>query len=676
MSTSTSKTTTTSTYVHDHDHDYDHECDGCLGDRPRRRAGRDRPRGLQRRSVPSSPTTASAAAEPTASATNSPALTRTLERQRRFQDDTAALAARGTRVSFLRLIAFVAAAVGGISAATGGGALGLYLAVGGTLAFVVLLVVHARLLARQRQAELRAAVHHDHVLRMTGRASELAAAHDGVLPGGHPYAIDIDLVGPASLLQRLDTARTQLGTKTLARWLGAPATEGEILARQGAVRELAQMHDFRQELEAAGRLATGNDKLDAAPFLAFTKRGPRVLGTPLVLLIFVAPPALLGLYIASKLGLVPTLVFWTAFAVQGLLALALAKGPLDVFELIAARRGYIEAYASALRCVEEARFEDPLLRQLHQDVHAGGAAPSSYMRRLDRWAGLAEFRHQFPIHFFVNLATFWDLHVLLQLERWNRSVGTELERVFAALGELEALSSMASFLDSDADATFPRIVPVADGYRAEGLSHPLLQASARVPNDVTLGGPGHAVIITGSNMAGKSTLLRAVGLNTALALAGGPVLAKSLTLPVVRLRASMRVDDSLQKGASYFHAELAKLRSVVAGAESQPPLLFLLDELLRGTNARARHLGARAVLTHLLDRGALGLAATHDIALSELSHERVGQVSNVHFTDVMDGDEMIFDYQLRDGVVKTSNALRLLGMAGIAVPDDDRVDAL
>lgn len=626
--------------------------------------------------MPPSPTTASAPADELTAWAYSPALTRTLERERRFQDEAAELGSRSTRVSFLRLVAFLAAVVGGISAATGGGAFGMYLGLGGAVVFVGLLVVHARLLGQQRHAELRAAVHHEHVLRMTGRATELPSAHEGLLPGGHPYAIDIDLVGPASLLQRLDTARTLLGTKTLARWLGAPATEEQILARQGAVRELSQMHDFRQELEAAGRLATGNDKLDAAPFLAFTKRAPGVLGTPLVALIFLAPPALLGLYIASKLGAVPSVVFWGAFALQAVLALMLAKHPIDVFELIAARRGYIEAYASALACVETARFEDPLLRQLHQDVHAGGAAPSSYMRRLDRWAGLAEFRHQFPLHFFINLMTLWDLHVLLQLERWNRSVGTELERVFAALGELEALSSLASFLDSDEDACFPTIVPVSEGFRAVGLAHPLLQPSARVPNDVTLGGAGHALIITGSNMAGKSTLLRAVGLNTALALAGGPVLAKALTLPVVRLRASMRVDDSLQKGASYFHAELAKLRSVVAGAESSPPLLFLLDELLRGTNARARHLGARAVLTHLLDRSALGLAATHDIALSELEHERVGMVRNVHFTDVMDGDEMIFDYRLRDGVVKTSNALRLLGMAGIAVPDDDRVDAL
>jgi DNA mismatch repair ATPase MutS len=172
-------------------------------------------------------------------------------------------------------------------------------------------------------------------------------------------------------------------------------------------------------------------------------------------------------------------------------------------------------------------------------------------------------------------------------------------------------------------------------------------------------------------MAGKSTLLRALGLNVALALAGGPVCAGRMSLPLVRLRASMRIDDSLQRGASYFHAELSRLRMVVAELANEPPVLFLLDELLRGTNARARHQGARAVLLHLLRHGASGVVATHDIALSDLSQELSGRAHNVHFTDVFENGEMRFDYKLHEGVVKTSNALRLLSMAGIEVAVDD-----
>ncbi len=177
--------------------------------------------------------------------------------------------------------------------------------------------------------------------------------------------------------------------------------------------------------------------------------------------------------------------------------------------------------------------------------------------------------------------------------------------------------------------------------------------------------------MTGSNMAGKSTLLRAVGLNLALALAGGPCCARRLAAPLCRLRASMRAEDDLGQGASYFHAELQKLRGVIEGAQESPPVFFLLDELLRGTNAHARHVGARGILLHLLDRNATGLVATHDIALSALETERPSEVLNAHFTDVVQDGEMTFDYRLRPGVVRTSNALRLLRMAGVDVPNDD-----
>ena len=217
----------------------------------------------------------------------------------------------------------------------------------------------------------------------------------------------------------------------------------------------------------------------------------------------------------------------------------------------------------------------------------------------------------------------------------------------------------------------PQIAAPGQPLSAQGLGHPLIAPEARVSNDLGLPGPGSALIVTGSNMAGKSTLLRAVGINTALALAGGPVCATAMSLPPLRLRASMRTDDSLQQGASYFHAELQKLRGVVAELTAEPNVLFLLDELLRGTNARARHVGARAVLMHLLQRGALGLVATHDVALSALEQEQPGRIENVHFTDVVVDGEMRFDYRLRQGVVKTSNALRLLALAGIDVPRDD-----
>jgi DNA mismatch repair ATPase MutS len=288
---------------------------------------------------------------------------------------------------------------------------------------------------------------------------------------------------------------------------------------------------------------------------------------------------------------------------------------------------------------------------------------------------MAQLRTQGPVYLVVNVLTLWDLHCLRGIEGWLTRVGPSTERWFAAIGELEMLCSLATLRHEDPGTTFPEIDENGDaGLSCVGIAHPLLKPDSRVENDLSLPGAGSVAIVTGSNMAGKSTLLRAVGLNTALALAGGPVCARAFRLPIVRLRASMRVEDDLQRGASYFHAELEKLKSIIASLDRSPRVLFLLDELLRGTNARARSQGARAVVEHLIQRGALGLVATHDVALSDLEAEHPGRAHNCHFTDVFEHGEMRFDYRLRPGPVRTSNALRLLAMAGVDVPNaDDRV---
>ena len=601
-----------------------------------------------------------------------PPLSRSLAAQRSFDEEAEGHDRRDAVLGMVRLVAALGVVVGIANAFSGGGELGAPLAIAGGFCFVALGVAMTRIRRRRARAQARSAVHGDRILRMSGRAGDLPPSGSEHVPALHPYAGDLDLAGPASLLQRIDTTKTVAGERTLTRWLLRSAAPEVIEARQAAIQELIRRDELRVSLEAEARMASGEGKLDAAPFLEFTRRENQVAGSPLAILSASLPIVLLALFVAQSLGMLPSSVVYAGAAVVALVALAYGSRAAEAFELIAARRGYLEAYANTLRVTEAADFEDPLLRGLRESVYLDGRAPSEYLGSLDRWAGLAEFRHQGPVHFFVNLVTLWDLNVLAGLERWNLRVGAKLEGAFDALGELEALAALATYAESDPGLTFPSIEGEGGAVHAEGLAHPLLLPDVRVANDVSLGGPGHALIITGSNMAGKSTLLRSLGLNTALALAGGPVVASRFSLPRVRLRASMRVDDSLQRGASYFHAELQRLETVVSDAEAAPPILFLLDELLRGTNARARHLGARAVLAHLLDRGGMGLAATHDIALSELEEEREG-VGNAHFTDVIEAGEMIFDYRLRPGVVKTSNALRLLGMAGIDVPDDDGV---
>ena len=569
-------------------------------------------------------------------------------------------------LTFLAAIALVAAGIGAKDPLQWGG--GLIVLVG----FVAAVIAHARVIGAREGARRRRDIHERHLARLSGKWLDFDSRGDTLLPSSHPYAWDVDLIGRGSLFQRIDVTHTLHGEHTLAGWLGGASEPEAIRARQRAVAELADMVELRQELEAAALAAAEDHKLDGRTFKEFASLPSffeqRGWLTPAI---FALPPLTALAYLLGQLGAVPAASWALPLAVQLWLVMTSGRPTRRAFDLAAARQGVVEAFERMLIVVEQASFESEPLKNIQARLVVGGTAPSAHMARLKAWASAAELRQQFLFYIFVNPLVLWDLHVLRGLEGWNREVGKHTADWFAALGELEALCSLATLAHGDRDAHMPEIVASDRPLEAEGLAHPLLPADGRVANDLSLGGPGSAVIITGSNMAGKSTMLRAVGLNAALALAGGPVCARRMAVPHVRLRASMRVQDSLQEGASYFHAELTKLRSVVDGAEDAPPVLFLLDELLRGTNARARHLGARAVLTHMLERGACGVVATHDVALSELEQERPRQVRNLHFTDVVEEGEMRFDYRLREGVVRTSNALRLLAMAGIDVPADD-----
>lgn len=593
-----------------------------------------------------------------------------------YEAEAANHEAQSNRLAFVSL-ALVAVAVGlAIFGFTAESPLLFVLAAVAFAGFLGCRAFQARVLAKRDLAETRRDIHSRHIARTTHEWQKFENDGASLLPKTHAYAFDIDLVGPGSLFQRIDVTHTARGEATLARWLGGPVTDDVIRARQAAVEELARDIDFRESLEAMAEIVQGDGKLDDHPFLAFTMRKPFFADRKWLLLALPLPIVTVTLLVLAQLDLVNGWLSVIPFAIQVVLGVSLTKRAHEVFDLVSARRGTIEAFYKMLETAEKGKFESEALKAIQTRLAPGGERPSQSMRRLDRWAGFSDLRTQVLLYIPVNFTLLWDLHVLYQLERWNKSVGKSLDDIFEALGELEALSSLATLRALDPSATMPEIAKPDTPLETEAVAHPLIPASDRVANDVSLRGPGSALIVTGSNMAGKSTLLRAIGVNIALALAGGPVIAKRFVAPIVRLRASMRANDDLQRGASYFHAELQKLRTVVEGAENDPPVFFLLDELLRGTNARARHLGGRAVVMHLIARRGTGLVATHDIALSELEAELPDRVANAHFTDVVQGGEMTFDYRLRPGVVRTSNALRLLKMAGIEVEVDDSVSGV
>ena len=574
------------------------------------------------------------------------------------------------RLSLVQLGLFLGAVVLGGSGLFGGSRPLLYAGAAVFLVFLIVRAYQSRVIARRDRATTRRDVHDRHVRRLIGRWREMPSRGQELVAFDHPYASDLDVVGEASLLTRIDVTHTREGLRSIVSWLTHPADEETIAARHAAITELAPAVELRQELEASV-LDTGRDELDAAPFLELATRPGVLEGRPwLKIVAIILPLTTLALVVLGWLGFVPGWAWLGPVAISVAVVRTTDRQAAQVFEALGARRGFVEAFVGLMKTVEGARFEAPLLADLQSRVRTGDKTASAQLRRLETWVSFFELREQGLVHVLLNPILLWDLNCLRGIEAWNREVGRTAGAWFVALGEIEALSSLSVLLHHDPAARLPEMVASSEPFEAEGLAHPLLSPEARVANDLKLRGPGTATIVTGSNMAGKSTLLRAVGVNVVLALAGGPVIARRMRVPRARVRASMRIADSLQSGASYFQAELSRLRIVVEDAGHEPPILFLLDELLRGTNAKARHVGARAVVKHLLARHATGLVATHDVALSGLEEEMPEQVDNVHFTDVIQDGVMTFDYLLRPGVVRTSNALRLLKQAGIDVGED------
>jgi DNA mismatch repair ATPase MutS len=344
------------------------------------------------------------------------------------------------------------------------------------------------------------------------------------------------------------------------------------------------------------------------------------------------------------------------FGIQLAVWLRFQNRASDALDWLTARFDFADVFSKMFQLTADANFSAPYLKAQHAEAQAALEG----LHKLHRLVRIAELRQQGLLHALINPLFLWDLNCALRLNAWKRHYAHQAPAWFETTATLEALCALGSYAFTEPHATFPTIEEEEGTWQAHALGHPLLAPDIRVSNDVSLLGPKSLMIITGSNMAGKSTLLRAVGINTALALAGGPVCASHMRLSLCRLRASMRIQDSLQTGASYFHAELQRLDATLADAAQKPPVFFLLDELLRGTNAQARHEASRAVLIHLLERGAFGIIATHDTELTELAKEQPGHIVNVHFTDVMVGQEMHFDYMLQKGPVRSSNAVPLV----------------
>jgi DNA mismatch repair ATPase MutS len=325
----------------------------------------------------------------------------------------------------------------------------------------------------------------------------------------------------------------------------------------------------------------------------------------------------------------------------------------------------LELLAVLLQRLERTRFRSPMLVELTEGLAGGGPAPSRRIRKLARLVDLIDSRHNM-IFAAVSALLFLGTQFAFAVERWRVACGDGVERWLAAVGEIEALCSIAAYAYEHPDDPFPEVAGRGPRYVAEALGHPLLPGGG-VRNDVTLGEERAMILVSGSNMSGKSTLLRSVGVSAVMAQAGAPVRARRLALSALSVGAAMRVTDSLQQGLSHFYAEIRRLKRILEIGEREPPLLFLLDEILHGTNSHDRRIGAAALIRRLVEQGSVGLVTTHDLALARIAEELAPRAANVHFEDRLDGERIVFDYRLRPGVVERGNAVGLMRAIGLPV---------
>jgi len=534
--------------------------------------------------------------------------------------------------------------------------------------FVALLVVHDRVLRRKRRA---------------GRSVEfyqrgLDRLDDEWAGKGEAGARDLDLFGEGSLFELLSSARTLGGELTLAKWLTAPAPPEEVRLRQEAAEELRNRLDLREDLAVLGDEVRRGIDAEALPgwgertalldstLIRIVAAILAVLTFPLAMWVIVVGLEWLSnggpihpwLATLSKVSLVLA-------SLEAILAL-LYRRPVQQSVLEVEHPGHdLALLAEVLTRLEREGFNCKRLVALREVLDTKEHPASREIVRLRRLMDMLDSRDSVVVRA-IGPLLLWTTQLAFAIEAWRKRTGPSVRRWLDAVSELEALSSLAGYAYENPEDPFPEIVE--DGlYEGEGLGHPLLPKARCVRNDVRLEGDRRIWVVSGSNMSGKSTLLRTVGVNVVLAMAGAPVRARRLRLGPLALGASIRVTDSLQEGTSRFYAEITRIRQLVDIAAGEGTLLFLLDELLHGTNSHDRRIGADAIVRGMAERGAIGLLTTHDLALAHIADEQATHTVNVHFEDYFEDGRIAFDYILKPGVVRKSNALELMRSVGLDV---------
>lgn len=529
--------------------------------------------------------------------------------------------------------------------------------------FLGIAAYHSRVLRARDLAQRAVAFYQGGLARIEDRWHGTGQSGERFSDPRHVYAADLDLFGRGSLFELLSTAHTRMGEDTLSKWLLAPSTVDEIGERHAAVHELRDEVDLREDLAVLG--ADGSVGVHPEELLRWAEAPNRI-----------SPKWIRWLSLALSISAIASVVIWAWLDIATPLILVVSVEAVLRYRL---RNALEEALLNSqhvfkdlgllsgvLARVERQSFSALRLKSLQRELLSHGLTSSGAISRLKTIIDLSDSRKNLIVGI-LDVPLMYSVQVAFAAESWRRAHGHAVGSWLRAIGEIEALICLSTYSYEHPDDPFPEFAKGAPCFDATEIRHPLIPLGTSVPNDVRLVDGVNVLLVSGSNMSGKSTLLRTVGINAVLAMAGAPVRAERLRLTPLNIGASIRINDSLQEGSSRFYAEITRLRRLFDLARSNPALFFLLDELLQGTNSNDRRVGAEGVLCALLKRGAIGLVTTHDLALAEMDATLNGQLRNVHFQEEFENGGMFFDYKLREGVVTKSNGLALMRSIGLDV---------
>ncbi len=589
-----------------------------------------------------------------------------------YERDLAKEKKRSDLLVVLRQVVFFAAVgLGGYGVYTG---LSRYIlgAVPLLLVFVALVVKHYNVRKSVGYLNNLIQINGNALLRLAGQWTGFPNMGERLKDMAHPYTADLNVFGRGSLFQHINSATSYMGEMALAGLLSKLTDATEIGHRQQAVLELAGKLDWRQHFQAVGMIEAKQTH-NPAQLLAWAEERPFLLERRYFkLLLWLLPITTLVLIILTMyrlaawyLPIVFLALHLLMFAYSELVVRkAFGDTGKAIFEL--------ERYSGLIKCIEQGSFQAPLLIKLKQELSVEDLRSSHQIQALAKIADRSNFRYSPIVHVLINIAIFWDLRTLLKLEKWKSKSGRFLRTWLKVIGEFEALSSLAVLAHDNPDWAFPDVVDGPPSFEATSIGHPLISKDLRVCNDASLPSPGTVFVITGSNMSGKSTFLRTIGVNLVLAYAGAPVCARKMSCAKMSIYSGMQIQDNLESKTSTFYAELKRIKMIIDAARLGEPLVFLLDEIFKGTNSKDRIFGAKTLIRKLAAQDTIGLITTHDLELGALEREHPEMIRNYHFTDYIDDSKICFDYRLKPGISKTTNAIALMKLIGIEIEDAEK----